>query len=223
MSFSQLLLDGEKEVRVLIANHPFVRGIEDGTLPVGKFRFYMCQDYVFLVEYCRIWGLAVAKAHNLPTMSKLAQLLHSTLDVEMSLHRSYAAEFGLTDRDLESTRPAPTTQAYTRHLLNVAWSGSLAEIVGSLLPCQWGYLELGCAMSARGKATASNPYRKWIEAYSSAEYCDLARCLRDLFDSLTKGARPDDLLKIEREFGISSRYELMFWDMSWQEERWIAG
>ena len=222
MAFSQHLLDNNREIRSLIARHPFVLGIANGTLRVEKFRFYMRQDYVFLVEYCRIWGLAVAKADNLLTMGKLAQLLHSTLEVEMALHRAYAAEFGISESELESTSAAPTTHAYTRHLLNVAWSGSLAEIVGSLLPCQWGYLELASEMAAEGKATPNNPYRKWIEAYSSPEYCDLARWLRDLFDSLTEGARPEELTKIEKEYAASSRYELMFWDMSWREESWIA-
>gem|GEM_PF-4678291 len=67
MSFAQQLLDGEKEIRALITTHPFVQGLADGTLPVERFRFYMAQDYVFLVEYGRIWGLAVAKARDRPT------------------------------------------------------------------------------------------------------------------------------------------------------------
>ena len=33
--------------------HPFVRGLGDGTLPIDRFRFYLAQDYVFLIEYCR--------------------------------------------------------------------------------------------------------------------------------------------------------------------------
>ncbi len=215
MSFAQQLLDGEKEIRALITTHPFVQGLADGTLPVERFRFYMAQDYVFLVEYGRIWGLAVAKARDLPTMRKLGQLLHSTLEVEMDLHRSYAAEFGVTKQELETTEPAPATHAYTRHLLNVAWSGSLAEILGSLLPCQWGYWELASEMAAQGKAISSNPYQEWIKAYSAPEYGDLVRWLRDSFDSLVEGARPEDLTRVGREFATSIRYELMFWKMAW--------
>lgn len=42
-------------------SHPFVSGIGDGSLPVEKFKFYVRQDYVFLVEYSRVLALAVAK------------------------------------------------------------------------------------------------------------------------------------------------------------------
>ena len=37
--------------------HPFVRGLGDGTLPIDRFRFYLAQDYVFLIEYCRVFGI----------------------------------------------------------------------------------------------------------------------------------------------------------------------
>jgi len=222
MTFSGVLLAGTREIREKIRRHPFVVGLRDGTLPVEKFRFYMCQDYVYLVEYCRIFGLAVAKAGDLPTMSRLAQLLHSTLHVEMALHRSYAAQFGITERDLEGTAPAAATHAYTSHLLNVAWGGTLAEIAASLLPCQWGYWELGCEMAEQGGATESNPYRQWIETYSSPEFGELAGWLRGLVDSLAEGARPGDLGRMECAFLASSRYELMFWEMAWRQEGWPA-
>ena len=38
--------------------HPFVRGLADGSLPVERFRFYLRQDYVFLIDYCRVFALA---------------------------------------------------------------------------------------------------------------------------------------------------------------------
>ena len=37
--------------------HPFVLGIGDGTLPLEKFRYYMQQDYVFLIDFCRAISL----------------------------------------------------------------------------------------------------------------------------------------------------------------------
>jgi thiaminase (transcriptional activator TenA) len=42
--------------------HPFVRGLGDGTLSIDRFRFYLAQDYVFLIEYCRVFALGAAKA-----------------------------------------------------------------------------------------------------------------------------------------------------------------
>ena len=222
MAFSAGLLDRAKPIREKVFGHPFVRGIGDGTLPVETFGFYMCQDYVFLIDYCRVLALAVAKGQDLATMDRFANLLHATLGVEMELHRGYAAEFGISREELERTEPGAATHAYTRHLLGVAWSGTVAEIAASLLPCQWGYWELGQQLAAEGKATEANRYRRWIEAYSSPEFGDLALWLRGLVDAHAEGARPDHLARMEQEFLASSRYELMFWEMAWQRQSWAV-
>ena len=34
--------------------HPFVLGMKDGSLEFNKFKFYLIQDYKFLIEYCRV-------------------------------------------------------------------------------------------------------------------------------------------------------------------------
>ena len=38
--------------------HPFVVGIGDGTLDLDKFRYYMRQDYIYLIDFCRVIALA---------------------------------------------------------------------------------------------------------------------------------------------------------------------
>ena len=77
--------------------HPFVTGIGDGTLPLDKFRYYMRQDYVFLIEFCRAISLAVAKARTLEDMGWFAQMIHETLNMEMALHVSFCADFDITE------------------------------------------------------------------------------------------------------------------------------
>ena len=220
MSFSELLLERASPIRERIFAHPFVRGIGDGTLPVEKFRHYMCQDYAYLIEYCRVFALASAKGPDLAIMGRFAELLHLTLNVEMDLHRSYAAEFGISREELEDTVPAATTHAYTRHLLNSAWSGSIGDIVASILPCQWDYWELGCRLSEQEESTGGNRYSRWIETYASVEFGEPTQWVRELLDQLAGGARQADLDRMEQEFMTSTRYELMFWDMAWGEQGW---
>jgi thiaminase (transcriptional activator TenA) len=97
--------------------HPFVRSIGDGTLDIENLKFWVRQDYVFLIEYVRLLALAVASSPDLETMSKFAELTNATLQTEMRLHREYAAEFSIHDKTLENVQKAPTTQAYTDFLL----------------------------------------------------------------------------------------------------------
>ena len=82
--------------------HPFVAGLGNGSLPLEKFQFYMCQDYIFLIEYSRVLALATAKAPDLDTMGRFAQLLDATLNQEMALHRAFAAECGISVETLEA-------------------------------------------------------------------------------------------------------------------------
>ena len=45
--------------------HPFVQGLGDGTLPEAAFRHYLVQDYLFLIQFARAYGLAAYKADTL--------------------------------------------------------------------------------------------------------------------------------------------------------------
>lgn len=200
--------------------HPFVRGIGDGTLPLEKFRFYLSQDYLFLIEFARVLALASAKAPDLETQGRFAELLHATLNVEMDLHRKYSARFGVSGAALARTKPAPTTVAYTRHLLSLAYSGSLGEVAAGLFPCMWGYAEIGLALAKRQKARGRSAYREWVATYSSREYLSLARWAKGLLDRLGSGAGNVERAKMEEAFLTSSRYELAFWEMAWVQERW---
>jgi thiaminase/transcriptional activator TenA len=207
----------EKELQ-----HPFVKGIGDGTLPVEKFKFYMGQDYLFLIEYCKVFALAVVKAQDLPTMGKFAQLLHATLTVEMDLHRGYARKFGITPEELERTSIAPTTHAYTRHLLHVAETGTLGDLISAVLPCQLGYWEIGNHLAQIRKPPLQPLYQEWIQMYSSQEFGALAQGLSDLMNTLAEGEKEKNLARMEEQFLISSRYEYMFWEMCYREENWIV-
>jgi thiaminase/transcriptional activator TenA len=202
------------------ASHPFVRGIGDGSLDVERFKFYIAQDYVFLVEFVRVLAIAAAKSPDLGTMQRFTELQHATLVTEMELHRGYCARFGVTAAELEATRPAPSTHAYTRHMLSVAGTGTVAEIEAALLPCQWGYAEIGAALAKAGEPAHAPLYAEWIQMYASPEYQELAAGMCALMDDLAGRAGADERRRMEDHFLTSSRYEWMFWDMCWRLEQW---
>ncbi len=220
MSFSALLWKRVEPIWQKTLHHPFVRGIGDGTLEIDKFKFYICQDYIFLIEYSRVLALATAKGTDLGTMGKFAELLHATLHTEMALHRGYAEKFGISRQELERTKPAPTAVGYTRHLLHVAALGSLGEIVASLVPCQWGYCEIGVALAKQGEPKGQPLYGEWIRTYASPEFAALAQWIRALLDTLGQDAGTPERARMEELFLLSARYEHAFWDMSWRMEAW---
>ena len=199
--------------------HPFVRGIGEGTLDLQAFKFWVRQDYLFLTEYARVLALAVAKAPDLGNMARFAGLLDETLRVEMSLHRSYAAEFGISEEELARDEMAPATRAYTDFLARTAALGGFAELVAALTPCMWCFCEIGQRLS-RGPQPVDERYRRWIEMYSSKEFADLAEWCRELLDRLAGGLDQEGRQRLEDAFLTSSRYELLFWEASYRQERW---
>ena len=199
--------------------HPFVRGIGDGTLDPAIFAVWLRQDYLFLVEYGRVFAFAAARAPDLATMRRLATLLTETLETELDLHRSYVAEFGITEADLSAESMLPTTRAYTDFLVRHAATSDFAVVLAALLPCMWGYSELGRRLAASGPPPEPR-YARWVEMYAAPEFADLAAWCRDLLDQHADGVTPVVARHLEDAFLTSSRYELAFWHMAWSGETW---
>ncbi len=202
-------------------DHPFVRGIGDGTLDPDIFDRWMRQDYLFLIDYARLFGAAVFRAPDLAAMQVFGQLLQEVLGREMELHRSYCEEFGITAADLEAGTMAPTTRGYTDFLLRTATTNDYPELLGALLPCFWGYSEIGTALARRG-LPSEHRYRRWINVYADPEFAELAGWCRDLLDRACAGLPEQALKRVETAFITSSRYELHFWEMAWTGETWLA-
>ena len=209
-----------QSMRQAILDHPFVTGVGDGTLPVEKFKYYITQDYAYLIDYSRALALASARAPGLDDMAWFAGLLDETLNVEMALHRSYCEEFGISAQELEATVASPTTVAYTSFLLKTAHQGSFGELVASLLPCQWGYWEIGDHLAKRGLPQDAPLYAKWIEMYTSDEFTALAHHGREMADRIGDDAGPTELAAMGQAYIISVRLEHQFWDMAYGLEQW---
>ncbi len=195
-------------------DHPFVRGIGDGSLDATRFRHYVRQDYLFLIDYARLLALGCARAPHPDEMRRFAELAGAVLGGEMELHRSYAADWGISAAELEAERPTPTTRAYADFLLRVAALGDYGELVAALLPCMWGYHELAAALAGRDRP-AEELYARWIDEYASAEFGELAAWCRALAD---RAAETGDRGRMTDAFLTSSRWELAFWDASWRDE-----
>ena len=220
MGFSSDLREKAASIWAAEKRHPFVTGIGDGSLALEKFRFYMRQDYIFLVEFSRAVSLAVAKAQDIEDMGWFARLLHETLNTEMALHVGFCGDFGITEEELRKTAPSPTTHAYTRHLVQTAYSGRAGDIAAAILPCSWGYCEIGQMLFRQGPPPDQPLYAKWIEMYNSPELAELAEWLRSFVDRTARASSSGEVARMEEIFLTSSRYEYMFWDAAYQLEEW---
>lgn len=196
--------------------HPFVQGIAAGSLDPERFRHFIRQDYLFLMEYARCLAFACARAPRLDLMERFAELAQTTLRDEMEVHRAYAAEWGISQEELEREGMTPTTRAYTDFLVREAAVAEYAELLAALLPCMWGYSELGRQL-ARGGVPTEHRFGAWIAAYASDEFAELAGWCRDALDQVAAAQNAPEA-RLREAFLTSSRYELAFWDSSWAIE-----
>ncbi|GAX90129.1 thiaminase II [Effusibacillus lacus] len=198
--------------------HPFVTGVADGTLPLDRFKFYVMQDAFYLSRFAQVQALGAAKAPDLYTSGRMAFHAQTTYNAELALHEGFAADLGITDEDKAQFQPAPTAYAYTTHMLSVAYTGTLGEIIAAILPCYWLYLEIGERF--KGAKPAEPIYQKWIDAYGGDWFAELVREQIARLDSLAAYATEEERRKMEQHFLISSQYEYSFWEMAYRKETW---
>lgn len=199
--------------------HPFVRALGDGTLPRQSFEFYIRQDARFLLELAKCFAFAATKTNDLEEMRYFGERLVHTLAVEQALHQEYGARFGLTPAEMMATPMAPSAYAYTRHLLSIAATGTLAALITAVLPCAWIYAEVGARFAVAPLAD-EHPYRDWIATYSTPEFAEVGAWLRAGLNERASALLETERRALEEIFLTSSRYELLFWEMAWRQEQW---
>lgn len=218
-TFSEEIRTKTNSIWTAVFEHPFVRGIGKGTLGRDKFEFYLKQDYIYLIEFSRVFALASAKARQLSDMGYFATLLNATLNMEMDLHRRTCADFGISAEELEKTEPAMTTISYTNFLVKTCYEETMPGILSVLLPCAAGYVEIGQKLQKEGFPDTKH-FRDWIETYSSNEFAEFVEWLKSRLDQLTDSASAGDKEHWFQLYLTSSRFEYLFFDMSWNMELW---
>lgn len=197
-------------------NHPFVKGIGDGTLSVEKFQYFMLQDYLYLFDYARVFALGVVKARDPELMRTFAGNVDAILNGEMKIHRAYMERLGISESEVFAVKPALDNLSYTNYMLSVAHGGGVAEIVASILACSWSYAEIGQALAKIPGAIENPFYGEWVKGYSASEYDESNQALIKLMDTLASGASEEEISYLTEIFVNCSRYELGFWDMAWE-------
>ena len=203
-----------------ILGHPFVLELGAGTLPLEKFTYYVKQDYLYLIDFARCIGLATSKTEDVEDMRSWAEMMGGCLNYETERLESLSKALGVTPEEISRTPKAPTNEAYTNHILKVAYEGSMGENVAALLPCMWTYVDVGEALAEIGGYKGHPVYEDWCEAYTASEYIDLVEVYRSLVDRSAERAGIAVKGRMRRHFRLSMRYECMFWEMAYRMEEW---
>jgi thiaminase/transcriptional activator TenA len=192
-------------------NHKFVKLIANGTLRESSFKYYLSQDYLFLIHLARAYALAAYKSDNLADIKQAADGFNAIINTEMDLHVKFCSEWNLSEPNMEALPEAPETIAYTRYVLEKGSSGDLLDLHVTLAPCIIGYAEIGNLFKGQ---ISNNPFGAWIEMYASDEYQVIASAEIDQLDKLMSNRGGEGRFKsLSNVFNQATKLETAFWQM----------
>jgi thiaminase/transcriptional activator TenA len=197
--------------------HPFVLALGEGVLPAEKFRNFLVQDYLFLVQYARAYVLLAYKLDKPEDMRAALATANVLLTGEMPLHVRYCAGCGLSEAQMRAAPASLEMIAYTRYVLELGQAGDALDLMVALAPCIAGYAEIGAMLNR--ELRPDNPYAEWIAAYAGPEYNQSVAATMAMLERLavSRGgaARYEALLNV---FIQATECEAAFWEIGWRAD-----
>ena len=218
MKTTDKMLEATKELWKSYNEHPFVKGIQDGSLDKDKFKYYIMQDYLYLKEYAKVYAMALVKCENIEQMKFCQNSINGILEDESATHIWYLKNFGEKIEELEDYKIKEANENYTSYMKSIALTGDLLDTMVSVLPCAWSYYYIGKKLKETYKENLEdNFYKSWIESYSCEGYEQVARTSIEFVNTLSENIDENKKEKLKDIFTKASIYEMEFWDMAYEE------
>lgn len=214
MKFTETLWQEIAPIYQATIAHPFNQELMKGTLAKEKFQFYLQQDSLYLVDFARALALVGARSTRSDRVVQFLQFAEGAIIAERELHESYFQEYSIHP----TREKAPGCFTYTHFLLATAALGSYEEAIAALLPCFWIYQEVGTQIAQN--STPNNPYQKWIDTYSGAEFAGVVESAIALTEEVAAATTENARQLMQAAFVASSRLEWLFWDSAYRLEVW---
>jgi len=214
--FSKHAWDSCSEIFAKAKELPFNTELKNGTLPLEKFKFYMEQDSLYLIDFARVLAFAAGKSENPEHVIELIKFAEGAIVCERDLHNYYFETFKVNFKNLKKSK---SCSAYTDYLLQTAKNASMVEILAAVLPCFWYYRDLGIYIYKNSHK--DNPYIKWIETYSSHDFSNATDKMIKLVDNVSAHIDPSSSLgkRILFLFKRSAELEVDFWNDAYKNHK----
>jgi thiaminase len=213
-AFTDHLVEANRDLWAAMADHPFVLGLAEGTLPDGALQAWVQQDQIFVVQERRV--LAALRAHGLP--SRLDELL-ADLDRSLVLEADAFTRTAAEHRFAAEVEPWPVCLGYTSYLLCAA-NGGVLEGLTALYAAERAYLDTWTAVAERSPADSA--YHAWIQNWSGEAFRTFVSALGRGLDELAGTPSPALAGRLGALFTRAARFELAFWEMCWSGQAWPA-
>jgi thiaminase (transcriptional activator TenA) len=173
-----------------------VRALMHGTLTDAHARYWLEQDYLYLLDETRVLARLAWQApatHRADLIDLAWNVIHEELPKHIAMCRRFGAE-------LDRAEKGPATTSYTTWLLDTAADYGTGMV--ALLSGLWGYSRLGQRMTVPTEPR----FREWVTSYQDPDFPALARRYADMVDELTVNPRTATATFVE-----GMRHALAFW------------
>ena len=218
MLLTDYLFNESKKIWDEYLKHPFIVEMGKGTLDKEKFRNYLVQDYLYLLDYAKIYAMGLIKSDDVNHMKFFKDSVNGIMEDESATHIAYLKELGEDIKTLQRDKLKLENENYTNFMKSVALTGDIQDLIIAVLPCAWSYYYIAKEMKEIYKDNLENNYyAAWIDSYSCEEYRMCAKENIDLANELCVNIDDNKKEKLKEIFIKGSLYEMEFWQMAYKE------
>jgi thiaminase/transcriptional activator TenA len=199
-----------------IYGHPFITELAAGTLSPERFKVFIRQDWLYLIDFSHALAITAGRARE-SHIERILEASKMCLVVEREMHAGYFTRYGISTK-LTDARKTPACIGYTSYLLAKAASGGVGEAMAALTPCFWIYREVGLHIVQQAEQAKNNPYSDWIDTYADKEFSDIVDGFVGLTDEVADEAGQPERDRMVKAFMTASRFEYHFWDDAYKME-----
>ena len=195
-----------------IISMPFLKELEKGTLKPEKFTYYLAQDTLYL----KVFGENMLKMGAMPEMASYKEhfkrFYNETVEFENMLHETLRQKLhAYAVSDEEKNTMGTACKEYTEHLNRFTATGDAAKAAVAHLACFWVYAEVGKQL----KSVSENPYKEWIDGYSSELFDESVRIYLDICCTLAASRTEEQRRELVEIFKRSTVLEYDFWSYAY--------
>ena len=195
------------------ADKPFVTGMALGTLDQRRFRHYMLQDYLYLLDYIDILSCILELTSDPDLNSFLRDVIEETRKEAERVHISNLRETGFEEKELLNCAREDVIVEYLAYMKRQLKEEGLLGGLTALLQCSWVYAYIGQTVKDRYPGeVARSPFRDWFDAYTCEEYLLCNQRWIDVLNREAAEISPNERDRLCTVFKKCAEYENRLWD-----------
>lgn len=197
---------------------PFVTEMARGTLSMNRFRYYMLQDYLYLLDYIDILRDILKYTENSGLKKFLCHIIAETRNETERVHVPNMKKIGISDDEIRNCQKADVIKNYVRYMREQLEESGLKAGLTALLQCSWVYAYIGEKMTERyPEEIQRSAYKSWFDSYTCKEYIQANQTWMDVLNRETAKRGPEETKKLCDIFQTCASYENQFWDMLYMD------